>query len=158
MSERPTPETDAAIIQADGRWTLDLKAKMQDIERERDEARERVAKLENALRKIAAIQNCYDGGDWDEIENARLIANEVLAFSKPQPPTFTAHGRVWITHTPGDPMPCDGAEYLRILCREGEYDDEGYPAGAYAWCTIPKVKGAEIIGWNYADPSKEVRA
>jgi len=38
---RPTPETDAAIIEADGAWTFALKNKMQSLERERDEARER---------------------------------------------------------------------------------------------------------------------
>jgi hypothetical protein len=40
MSERETPETDAAIIEADGAWTFALKNKMQSLERERDEARE----------------------------------------------------------------------------------------------------------------------
>ena len=49
MSERPTPETDAAIIEADGAWTFALKNKMQSLERERDEAREVARELRDAL-------------------------------------------------------------------------------------------------------------
>lgn len=32
-----------------------------------------------ALIRIASIRNKRDGGDWDEIEEARNIANEALA-------------------------------------------------------------------------------
>lgn len=39
-TQRPTPETDAAIISADGAWTFELKETMQRLERERNEARE----------------------------------------------------------------------------------------------------------------------
>jgi DNA repair exonuclease SbcCD ATPase subunit len=42
MSTRPTPETDAAIIAANGTWTFELKEAMQKLERERDEAREKL--------------------------------------------------------------------------------------------------------------------
>lgn len=32
----------------------------------------------NALKAIAAIEDKLDGGDWDEIEQARQIANDAL--------------------------------------------------------------------------------
>ena len=35
--------------------------------------------LREALEKIKAIENKMDGGDWDEIEEARLIAQSALA-------------------------------------------------------------------------------
>ena len=38
----------------------------------------RVARLEEALREIAAIENEMVGGDWDEIEQARVIAIATL--------------------------------------------------------------------------------
>ena len=34
--------------------------------------------FELALRKILAIENKSDGGDWDEIEEARAIAAKAL--------------------------------------------------------------------------------
>lgn len=39
---------------------------------------EEAAKLHVALQKIAAIENKMVGGDWDEIEEARDIANKAL--------------------------------------------------------------------------------
>lgn len=41
-----TPETDAAIIRANGAWTFELKEAMQRLERERDEAREASAAIQ----------------------------------------------------------------------------------------------------------------
>jgi hypothetical protein len=38
----------------------------------------RVDTLERALRKISAIEDSLHGGDWDEIEEARTIANAAL--------------------------------------------------------------------------------
>lgn len=35
-------------------------------------------KLEEALRKIMAIENQSEGGTWDEIEEARAIAEDSL--------------------------------------------------------------------------------
>ena len=40
MSDRPTPETNAAIIASEGQWSFVLKETCQRLERERDEARE----------------------------------------------------------------------------------------------------------------------
>ena len=40
---------------------------------------ERVRVLEEALESIAVIQDCPEGGDWDEIKLAREIAQAALA-------------------------------------------------------------------------------
>lgn len=55
-----TPETDKAIIEADGAWTFALKDKMQSLERERDEARELVRELRDALLAIGGSEICAD--------------------------------------------------------------------------------------------------
>jgi hypothetical protein len=41
----------------------------------------RVARLEEALRQIAAIENEMVGGDWDEIEQARRLARFALGYA-----------------------------------------------------------------------------
>jgi hypothetical protein len=43
------------------------------------EAIELITRLELALRKIKAIPNAMEGSDWDEIEEAREIAENALA-------------------------------------------------------------------------------
>lgn len=43
-----------------------------------DVVTDREIRLEKALRKIMAIEDKLDGGDWDEIEEARQIAKEAL--------------------------------------------------------------------------------
>jgi len=55
MSEQPTPETDAAIIDADGAWTFRLKNEMQRLERERDWARELAQELRDALMPFSGL-------------------------------------------------------------------------------------------------------
>lgn len=42
----------------------------------------RLELYEKALHEIAAIEDELEGGDWDEIEEARKIANSVLKNSK----------------------------------------------------------------------------
>lgn len=39
-------------------------------------------RLRAALQAILAIENRTDGGDWDEIEDARLIARDALCNQK----------------------------------------------------------------------------
>jgi hypothetical protein len=65
MSEQDTPETDAAIIEADGAWTFRLKNEMQRLERERDQA------LDLAQDLLDALENCRVG-----------IADSVIAKAK----------------------------------------------------------------------------
>ena len=38
-----------------------------------------IHRLRMALQAIAGIENRTDGGDWDEIEDARLIARDALS-------------------------------------------------------------------------------
>jgi hypothetical protein len=52
---------------------------------ERDRRAAMFPELAAALEKIAAIKNERFGGDWDEIEAARLIAITVLAKAKAAP-------------------------------------------------------------------------
>lgn len=49
MSDRPTPETDAAIKDSEGQWSFVLKETCQRLERERDEARNKMA---DALQEV----------------------------------------------------------------------------------------------------------
>lgn len=88
----------------------------------------------------------------DRVQTARLIKEQLA----PKPATFEAHGMHWIPHKPGDPMPCDGSEQVRVLCRDNCFDSN--EAREWAWGKWPSICEAEIIGWNYSDPAKEVRA
>lgn len=42
------------------------------------ELQSEIERLRRALQAIAGIENQTDGGDWDEIEDARLIARDAL--------------------------------------------------------------------------------
>ena len=70
MSDRETPLTDEFE-----------RAECCDLEHALDFARgleRKLAEAREALEKIATIENRYDCGDWDEIEEAREIATEAL--------------------------------------------------------------------------------
>lgn len=56
MNERPTPETTAAIMESRGAWSFGLRHKMEQLERERDEAR-RNAEVER-LSGVAVVAVC----------------------------------------------------------------------------------------------------
>ena len=51
-----------------------------------------------ALRKIAEIKDKTTGGDWDEIEEARKIADAALGIPKGEKPTFNKGDRVRVNH------------------------------------------------------------
>ncbi len=64
--------------------------------------------------------------------------------------TFTAHGKTWNVHTPGDPMPCDGKIKIDILDRSGVvYCDQ--PAHHHDSDFWTAEYWNPIIGWRYAD-------
>lgn len=89
------------------------------------------------------------------IQTEKLVAEQF----KTKPKTFEAHGLRWIPHTPGDPMPCNGNEKVRVLV--GKDNDRSCQAAqdAINWHWGKDLNKAwEIVGWNYADPAKEVRA
>lgn len=56
--------------------------------------------------------------------------------------------REWITHKPGDPMPCDGSIYVQVKLRGGEFLSSR--AYALSWCEIEKNLQGEIIAWRPA--------
>lgn len=133
--ERPTPETDAFFVDLyTANTPLEMvelasgaeKRKMQQFERERDEARGRIAELE---KQLAELQKPKEQN------------------------TFEAHGLIWIRHVPGDPMPCDGKTEVRVLydCEK----TGGYwhaPDRARFWNWADEIRpNNRIIGWNYAD-------
>lgn len=66
------------------------------------------------------------------------------------PKTFTAHGHTWTSHTPGDPMPCDGKTQIFII----DLTDNIYRYVAFK-CLEENWWSSEcenpIIGWRYAD-------
>ena len=76
------------------------------------------------------------------------------------PNTFTAHGHTWTSHTPGDPMPCDGERLVCILTRynkdhapcEIEFTT---PRRAEGWTWGNTLRTCEIIGWRYADETQK---
>lgn len=72
-----------------------------------------------------------------------------------KPTTFTAHGKTWTRHTPGDPMPCNGATKVHVLMRqenEGLIDDKALKASGWLWNKYREdANDCEIIGWRYAD-------
>ena len=72
----------ADALESQAREIEEVRAELQiawntcgDAEKKRDE-------LRAALGKIAAIENRYNCGDWDEIEEARAIAQEALTRCK----------------------------------------------------------------------------
>ena len=65
MSERTTPETDAAVKESNGQWSFVLKETCQRLERERDEARAERDILR--LNSLGTIQlNIPVTTDWKE--------------------------------------------------------------------------------------------
>jgi len=82
-------------------------------------------------------------------EDGDIIAYRVLrGKAKPEPATFTAHGKTWTRHTPGDPMPCDGEAKICVIYRT----DESYEFNGIGMILDAKdLTWDEIIGWRYAD-------
>jgi uncharacterized Zn finger protein (UPF0148 family) len=75
---------DARNAAINAKWEARLASNKaaRDREAERDRRAAMFDELVAALEKIAAIENEQFGGDWDEIEAARLIAITVLAKAK----------------------------------------------------------------------------
>lgn len=131
-NERPTPETDAEELH-DPYLVRELPfcAVRIDfarrLERERDEARDRITELEKQLAELQEPK---------------------------KQDTFEAHSLPWIKHTPGNFIPCSGDTVVRVLLREELYFEDYVIADRRAACWNwgrRANKGYEIIGWNYAD-------
>ena len=71
------------------------------------------------------------------------------------PKTFTAHGHTWTSHTPGDPMPCDGLAKVHVLFADGECSLPQLADG-WSWGLIGYPhEHCRIIGWRYADETQK---
>ena len=71
------------------------------------------------------------------------------------PKTFTAHGHTWTSHTPGDPMPCDGLAKVHVLFADGECSLPQLADGC-SWGLIGYPhEHCRIIGWRYADETQK---
>ena len=129
-NERTTPESDKEEQSMDSGWGSlgDTFRTMRKLERERDEAREKLAELE---KQLAEMQN-------------------------PKAGTFEAHGLTWIKHVPGDPMPCDGNAKVRVIfneftgSKERDCDLSDDTASGWFWGK-DLSHTSPICGWNYAD-------
>lgn len=86
-------------------------------------------------------------------DNLREASGKTQA-AKPAPETFEAHGLTWFKHTPGDPMPCDGADCVTVLLYGGIGVREKGATGAAKerhW-GVGTPLCFRIIGWRYAAP------
>lgn len=111
--------------------------------------------LEREKRWIATTSQFNDAHFADihipESETPEVIHDGGEVFEKvepvkPTPSTFTAHGKEWTRHVPGDPMPCDGdarVEWLLGSEIEGGYLDLKMKASELVW-EYPHA-------WRYAD-------
>lgn len=133
-NERPTPETDVYIKAAwgSGFAAKELEEPMRRLERERDEARDRIAELEKQLAELQKPKKPKKPKEQD---------------------TFEAYGMTWIKHTPGDPMPCNPeTRTLAITNRSRKTSDAPWVRLADEWNWSDSLPEEwQIIGWNYAD-------
>lgn len=83
-------------------------------------------------------------------EMVKLAAGDMKAgkFDKPTPETFTAHGKEWFSHVPGDPMPCDGQASVFVTSDNPDVLPHAKAARDWHWGTNTEAK---IIGWRYAE-------
>ena len=59
-------------------WNLTLNIVIEEMNEELTKKNRTILKYGKALQEISLIENRYDCGDWDEIEDARDIANKAL--------------------------------------------------------------------------------
>lgn len=71
------------------------------------------------------------------------------AEAKAEPATFSAHGKTWTRHTPGDPMPCEKEKRIYWLYRDTVIGSTEHP-DVIGW-ERNENKSFDIIGWCYAD-------
>ena len=65
---------------------------------------------------------------------------------KPQPETFKAHGKTWIKHNGGDPMPCDKDARIHFITNRNIALTKAVFADDCCWDAL-----STIIGWRYTD-------
>jgi len=74
-------------------------------------------------------------------------------FGKPIPSTFTAHGKPWNVHVPGDERPCEDVRIDYLMTGEEGRGAQAstYPAYAGELRWNKQDSAGDIIGWRYAD-------
>ena len=101
---------------------------------------------------VTANPSRSSNDDLFEAWNAGRAARdkETTLDKQPAPETFEAHGLTWFKHTPGDPMPCDGASRVLTYLRNGATDisSVGSKARLLDWSAF--MPRTAIVGWRYA--------
>ena len=124
--------------------------------------------LPQGCRPMCAGETYLQGDEWRMFDGWQSCKEDQTikvwpraAHSRTRRPlTFTHAGKTWTWHRPGDPHPCDGNAKICVLTRDGDYNSDGDACCAriYAFGDLTEagLKGAEIIGWRYADEKKTV--
>jgi len=85
-----------------------------------------------------------------------LIAAAREGQAEPTTKTFTAHGKTWTKHTPGDAMPCDGEAMIEIILPDGGITDV---TGSKLFARSARINMWDSVGgWRYADQPKTEQA
>jgi len=111
------------------------------------------AELKKAHAEGKVIQSLGTGERWIGldlgIKDPLFYANPLDFYRiKPEPETFEAHGKTWISHN-GGPMPCDGDAIIQCLFAYGDVWNAYVPAKDVRWSKSNGI--GDIIGWRYAD-------
>lgn len=105
------------------------------------------AELKAAHTAGKVIQHLQDGVWWDFIDPSGPAYSDPPNYYRIKPAgTFESHGKTWMRHTPGDPMPCDGKEEVEYIMESNLLSTKAWPAKDCRWDA-----GTSIIGWRYAD-------
>lgn len=74
MNDAPTTETDAAILESRGQWSFALRAKMEQLERERDGARAEIEAMREAIKEAHdTFVNLSEY--WNKDQNEKAMAD-----------------------------------------------------------------------------------
>jgi hypothetical protein len=108
-----------------------------------------------------------DKPQWNLQPECYRIKPEPPPFQLPPPPpgmrwhrrttrplVFTYEGQEWTYHRPGDPMPCDGERIVCILMGIGA--QAAHHAKSLCWTLLGQGSDSDIIGWRYAETTKQV--
>lgn len=109
------------------------------------------AELKAAHAAGKVIQFKPHGCSWEDNDDPDWTAPMSGYRIKPEPETFTAHGKTWTRHVPGDPMPCEGGANVLILVKGGEILEGNSSKFGYWGESCPEDD--QIIGWRYAEPA-----
>lgn len=90
-----------------------------------------------------------DGNAIDDRGYAHSIRGWESRFTRIEREVFEVNGKEWFKHTPGDPMPCDGANRVSVLCGSTTHLIVNVIADNLDWRSGPGT--IPIIAWRYAE-------